>query len=108
MSKSELKWKILLEHKKTYWTKNILKIYLKVPDNCPICNSNNIKIADGPPIYNPFIGHFIKFKNLLYLRQNTIYNYFPKTPLILLHYIIELFTKHNNNGINISKKIEVK
>ena len=48
MSKPELKWNILLEYEKTYWTKNILKIYLKIPDNCPNCNLNNIKIADGP------------------------------------------------------------
>ena len=47
-------------------------------------------------------------KKIIYLRQNSIYNLFPKTPLILLNYIIELFTEDNNNVLNICKIIEEK
>ena len=104
MSKSELKWNILLEQEKSYQAQNILTKFLKVK-KCPNCKSNNINLANGQTIFNPFISLFIKFKKILYLRHETIYNYFPKTLISVLQFIIELFNEDNNNAINICEKI---
>ena len=47
----------------------------------------------------------VKIVKKIYLRQNTIYDLHPKTPIRILHFILELLVEDNNNVIDICKKI---
>ena len=78
-----------------------------MPEQCPLCQSN-IYLNDNNTIYNSYIGRCSnsKCRKYIYLRANTFYDYFPKTPISIIRNFISLSLQEEKNGSQIYERIK--
>lgn len=84
---------LTVEMERIFWHKIVLNRYISPSNICPKCGVNSLKINDYNTIYNPLIlicsSH--KCRKIVFLRENTFYSLFPKTPISLIFYIHKLW-----------------
>ena len=71
-----------LETERKVWNDYISNGLIPITRKCPKCNKN-ISIKENNSILNPYLGHCYnsKCRKILYLKQDTLFDLFPKTPI---------------------------
>jgi hypothetical protein len=104
---------INIETERFLWLIFILIAIAAIPNICPICNYNSISTYNNDSINNPVVArcNSYKYGKTIYLRKNTILDYFPLIPASISFKVIyiwinykknrkEIFTKLNSEIIN--------
>ena len=92
--------------------RKILSHYLGIglflfPKNCPACN-HSISIKENDSLNNPYLARCTnsKCRKTIYLRTNTLFDSFPRTPISIKRFIIYLSLHHKKNGTEIYKEFK--
>jgi predicted DNA-binding protein YlxM (UPF0122 family) len=90
------------------WKTYIIDKLLNKPDKCPICAYPNINITEYNTLNNPYIARCSKSKcrKIIYLREGTVFNHFPRTTVSNILYIIKLWLFDNKNASDIYNKFK--
>lgn len=80
---------------------------INIPIKCPKCQ-HNVSIIQNNSLNNPYIAQCSssKCRKKIYLRENTIFKNFSKTPISLIFFIIKLSLRHNLNATQIKEEYE--
>ena len=64
-------WKIDIETERKFWIKNLLNVFIILPDKCKACNKGVICLRNNNSLINPLLGkcNWYKFNKELYLRK---------------------------------------
>ena len=97
-----------LENERNYWSKYIIKNYIYLPDNCPMCKKTNIKIANNKKLLNPLrlVCNNYKCKYQCNLRKFSCLSAFPKKPGSLFFKIMYKFIFEEKNASKIKSFLE--
>ena len=101
----ELKWNINISNERKYWYENIINIFVKIPKICPNCSKHNVNEKDNNTLNNPILFKCSKCGKVIYLRNNSFFGLFPRTPASLIDYIIKRWLLEENNATKIYNKI---
>lgn len=101
------KFHINLEAERSIWLDVIYGKYIPKVETCRKCNKNSFSIIDHNSIINPiyFCCNNKQCKSRHSLRNNTIFDKFPKTPASVLIDIIYWFIVENSNANIIKEKL---
>lgn len=81
---------------------------IQKPVKCPLCNYTSLSIIENNTINNPFIARCNNYhcRKIIYMRQNTFLDEFPRTPASLILYILKLWLIDEKNATEIYKNIK--
>ena len=99
----EIKWKISIEAEREYLLNNLINNFIKIPEKCPLCSKTNINIKNKNSLNNPLISKCSKYGKIIYLRNDTFYSLFPRTPASIIHNIIKMNILEQKNANQIFK-----
>ena len=96
-TEDEKKWNISVDSERTFWNENLIDKYIKLPKICPLCSKQNINKIQNNTLNNPILGKCTKCGKNIYLRQNSIFGLFPRTPASIIFNIIRLWLLEEKN-----------
>ena len=90
-----------------FWYKFILIAIVTIPNICQNCNYKSINTYNNDSINNPVLGrcNSHKCRKTIYLRKNTILDYFPCTPASFIFKVIYKWICDKKNGKEIVDKL---
>ena len=89
--------------KKNFDLKYILDKLVEKPNKCKLCNYTSISIVVNNTLNNPYIRKYSnsQCRKIIYLRENTFLNEFPRTPASIILYVLKLWLIDDKNAIDI-------
>ena len=86
---------IAIEEERFLWETKYIHKYIYIPHICPKCNIGNLNLVKFKSTCNPLkeACSNYKCKARIYLRQYSIFKYFPKIPIQILMNILKGFLK---------------
>ena len=75
------------------WKNYILDLLIELPDKCSLCANKFDNLTEINSIFNPYIGRCSnnKCRTNFFLKDYTIFGYFPKTMASTILYVIKLW-----------------
>ena len=83
---------LTIEKEREFWYKIVLNACLFPSNICPKCGLNFLKINNYNTIQNPLVNRYSshKCRKIVFLKENTFFSLFPKTPITIILYIHKL------------------
>ena len=99
-----------VESERQFWKLILLNNIIFSPKNCPKCYKLSVNINDNESLHNPIIARCSSStcRKIIYLRENTFFNFFPRTPASLIILIIKIWFIEKNNVNEIYQKLKQK
>ena len=87
------KYHIPLEEERQFWINKVLKDWIQPNNRCPACNNISLNLKKIKSIANPFKlkCNKAKCRKIVNIRNSTIFQFFPNTPMSILVQSIEAF-----------------
>ena len=94
------KYNITLEEEPQFWINKVLKDWIQTNNKCPSCNNILLNLKKIKSIANPFKMQCnkAKLRKIVNIRNNTIFKYFPNTPMSILVQSIESLICEDKNS----------
>ncbi len=87
----EDKWNINIDDERAYWANELLGRYIQLPESCRLCNSTNIALSKNHSLCSPYLARCRHCNIKMYLRDNTFFSLFPRTPASLINGILKMW-----------------
>ena len=97
-----------IQYELEVWKNFILDKLIKKPISCKLCGYNNVSLVENKSINNPYICRYSNSKcsKVIYLKEHTLFNEFPRIACGIILYIIKLWLFDNKNTSEIKIKID--
>ena len=81
-----------INYERNIWDRYIINYLITLPKECPLCKYNIVNLQAYESINNPYICRCCngKCRKLIYLKDNSIFGYFPRTLASSLLFILKL------------------
>ena len=91
-----------MEKERKLWNEYLSNGLIPFPERFTKCNGN-ICLNEYNTLINPYVWRCSnpKCRKYVFLRENTLFNYFPKTPISIIRYIIYISLQFKKNAIEI-------
>ena len=96
------KYNLSIEEERDFWKTKVLVDWIKPNYKCSACNQLSLKLKKIKSIANPYKYQCNKAKcrKIFNIRNNTVFQYFPNTPMLLLIQSLELLIVERKNATN--------
>ena len=97
-----------IQTERTFWKNILLDIFIFPQKNCPNCGKCSLNLNDYESLNNPLITRCssAKCRKIVFLRDNTFFGLFPRTPCSVITYILYIWFIENKNGNEIFNKLQ--
>ena len=98
---------LTIERERKIWNHLFGIGLIPFPKNCPLCN-HAISIKENETLNNPYLARCTnsQCRKTIYLRENTLFDKFLRTPISIIRYIIYMSLHHKKNGTEIYKEFK--
>ncbi len=95
-----------IQYERQIWNTLILDKLVEKPKSCNLYGYSNVSLVENNTINYPYICRCSnkKCRKVIYLKDHTIFNEFPRTGCSIILYIIKLLLFDNNNASEIKNK----
>ena len=91
-----------MQKERKLWNEYLSNGLIPFPERCAKCNGN-ICLNEYNALINPYVGRCSnpKCRKYVFLRENTLFNYFSKTHISIIRYIIYISLQFKKNATEI-------
>ena len=95
-----------LNIERNIWKNWIIDKLITKPAKCPLCSHPYVNMVENNTLNNPYIAicNNVSCRRIIYLREGTIFNHFPRTACSNILYIIKLWLFEIKNANEIHNK----
>ena len=101
----ELKWNINIRDERNYWINQLIEKFIKIPKQCLNCSWINLNQIENRSLNNPILYKCSNCGKIIYLRYNSFFGLFPRTPASLIHKVINMWLIDEKKATKIYKAI---
>ena len=97
-----------LNIERNIWKNWIIDKLIAKPAKCPLYSHPYANMVENNTLNDPYIAkcNNAKCRRIIYLREGTVFNHFPRTACSIILYIIKLWLLENKNANEIHNKFK--